>query len=233
MKNTKAIALHLLASLAMCTSVIAGESINTARLNTNTTIEVKEDWLTVTLQSRKDANTAAEVQSKLKKELTEALKVANSNTSSKNMEASTGSFQVFPRTNRTGTIIGWSGTAEMTLQGRDSEKIAATVGLLNQLAIINTQWSVSRELQEETEAKAQDQSIQSFRKKASEVAKSFGFSTYRIKEVSINSANPIGRVPMMAMAMGKSLQTEADTPMPTQAGNNTVAITISGTIEMH
>lgn len=233
MKTPKILLLALSGLMHIASTAYAAEATNTVRLAASTTVEVREDWLSVTLQSRQEAANPAEVQAKLKKEMTEALRKANTSASPKALEASTGATQIFPRTNRNGTIIGWSGSAEITLQGRDAEKIASVAGALNHMAIINTQWSVSRELQEETEAKAQDQSIQAFRRKATDVAKSFGFGGYRLKDVSISSGGQGARPPLMVMAMSKSAEADMAAPLPTQAGNNTVVITISGSIELN
>jgi uncharacterized protein YggE len=63
------------------------------------------------------------------------------------------------------------------------------------------------------------------------VARSFGFSSYSLREVSINAndQNPPPRPRMMAMSAKAEM---ADASVPVEAGKSTVLVNVSGSVQM-
>lgn len=77
----------------------------------------------------------------------------------------------------------------------------------------------------------QAQAIARFRDKASEIAKSFGFAGYSLREVAV-SANDQGPQPMPRMLAMEARAAMADAPLPVAAGRATVTVNVSGTVQL-
>jgi predicted secreted protein len=147
------------------------------------------------------------------------------------LDARTGNFNLAPRYSRDGNMTGWQGTTELVLEGRDFARIGATAGKIQTLTVGGVVFGLSREQRSRVEADAQSQAIESFKAKAGDIAKGFGFTGYTLREVSV-SANDQAFVPrprMMAME-AKSASTEA--PMPLEAGKSTVMVTVAGSVQL-
>jgi predicted secreted protein len=197
------------------------------------TVEVPLDTLSVTLQAQREGADAASVQNQLKQVLDQSLAEARRQALPDAMEVSTGSFHLNPRYGRDGKPSGWSGSAELLLQGRDVARVAATAGKLGGMAIVATGYSLSRQLREKEESALAAQAIQKFRSRASEVARLFGFNGYTLGEVNVQTLDTDGggRPPMLAMrAMAKPMADGA--PLPTEGGKGSMSVTVQGSITL-
>lgn len=225
--------LYLLASSgwAQTTVAVQPEPRNLVQLSASATIEVPQDWLTLTLSTSRDGPDAALVQTQLKQALDAALTQARARAQPGQLDVRTGNFNLSPRHSREGQITTWQGRTELVLEGRDFARIAAVAGAITSLTIGGVQFSLSREQATRVEADAQASAIERFKGKAGEIAKGFGFSSYSLREVSVN-ANDQGFVPrprMMAL-QAKSAMDEA--PVPLEAGKSTVIVTVSGSVQL-
>jgi predicted secreted protein len=118
------------------------------------------------------------------------------------------------------------------LEGKDFPRISAVAGKITTLAIGNVSFALSREQRSKVEGEAQAIAIERFKSKAGEIAKSFGFAGYSLREVSIN-ANDQGFSPRprMASMQAKSMDA-ADASIPVEAGKSSVVVTVSGSVQM-
>ncbi len=204
---------------------------NVVQLSASASIEVQQDLLTLHMTTSRDGADAAAVQSQLKQALETALAEAKKVALPGQLDIRTGNFNLAPRYSRDGKMTGWLGTTELVLEGRDFGRIGATAGKIQTLTMAGVVFGLSREQRSRVEADAQSQAIESFKAKAGDIAKGFGFTGYTLREVSV-SANDQGFVPrprMMAME-AKAASTEA--PMPLEAGKSTVMVTVSGSVQL-
>lgn len=202
-----------------------------AQLSANGTVEVQQDWLTMTLSSTKEGADPAVVQGQLKQALESALAQAKPAVQAGAMELRTGQFSLQPRYGRDGKISGWAGTTELVLEGRDFARIGAAAAKVQTLTIANASFGLSRELRSKVEGEAQSQAIERFKAKAADIAHGFGFAGYTLREIAVSS-NDQGFVPrprLMAMEM-KSMA--ADAPVPLEAGKSSVMVTVSGSVQL-
>jgi predicted secreted protein len=207
------------------------EPRNLAQLAASGSVEVQQDWLTLTLLTTKEGSDAASVQAQLRQALEAALAEAKKSAQPGAMDVRTGAFGLQPRYGRDSKINGWQGSTELVLEGRDFARIGTTAGKIQTLTISNASFSLSRELRTKTETLAQDQAIERFRAKAAEVAHGFGFSGYTLREVAI-SANDQGFFPrprVMAMELKSAM---SDAPVPMEAGKSAVVVNVSGTVQL-
>ncbi|HSO44382.1 MAG TPA: SIMPL domain-containing protein [Rhodoferax sp.] len=199
-------------------------------LAASATVQVPQDELTLTLSTQRDGANAQEVQSQLKAALDTALALAKRQAQSPLMSVSTGRFGLSPRHDRNGKLVGWQGSAELVLQGRDFVRISQTAGQLQTLSVASVSFGLSSQLRQEAQAQAQSQAIEQFQKSASEIAKSFGFGGYTLGEINVN-ANQIGPVrPYMMAASAKSMAEDA--PVPMEAGLSNVSVNVSGSVQL-
>lgn len=232
MKTAKTIA--AIALLASTSGIFAQNNVpqrNEVQLSSSAAVEVQQDTLSISLNTSKDGADAGVVQAQLKTALDAALTEAKKSAVPGQMDVRTGNFSLYPRYGKEGKLNGWLGTAELVLEGKDFARISSTAGKIQTLTMGSVSFSLSREQRQKAETDVQATAIERFKIKASEIAKSFGFSGYTLREVSVN-ANDQGFSPrprMMAMA-AKSMS--ADDAVPVEAGKASVVVTVSGTVQL-
>jgi len=183
------------------------------------------------MTTSRDGPDAAAVQTQLKQALDSALSQARQAASPGLMEVRTGNFSLYPRYGRDGKINGWLGSTELVLEGKDFARITGAAGKIQTLSMGSVSFALSREQRARVEGQAQAQAIERFKAKADEVSSAFGFSSYALREVSINTNDqgPVPRQRAMAMSAKSDM---AEAPVPVEAGKSTVLVNISGSVQM-
>lgn len=205
---------------------------NQISFTSSASIEVPKDLLSVTLQATREGPDAAAVQAALKQLLEGALVEARRAAQAGQLEVRTGSFNLSPRYGRDGKSNGWTGNADLTLEGRDVGRVAATAGRLNGLAIIGTGYSVSRELREQHESALIAQAIQKYQARAGAIAKQFGFTGYTLRELSVQTGDgEVPRPPVQMRSMG-IVASDASAPLPTEGGKGLLTATVQGSVQL-
>ncbi len=207
------------------------EPHNLVQLSASGSVEVQQDWLTLTLSSTRDGTDPSAVQTQLRQALDAALAQAKPAVQAGAMDLRTGQFSLQPRYGRDGKITGWSGTAELVLEGRDFARIGSTAAKIPSLVIGNASFGLSRELRAKVEGEAQSMAIERFKAKAADIAHGFGFGSYTLREVSVNS-NDQGFVPRPRMALMEMKSASADAPVPLEAGKSSVVVSVSGSVQL-
>jgi predicted secreted protein len=204
---------------------------NVVGLSASASVEVTKDLLSVTLSTTRDGTDAASVQSALKQALDAALAEAKRAAKPGQIDIQTGNFSLFPRYSNKGVITGWQGTAEMGIEGRDIPGIAKLTGRITTMTIARVGTNLSREQREKVESEVAAQAIERYRAKAADYAKQFGFSGYTVREVGVNSNEPVAyaSAPMMRMSAKTA---DASETLPVELGKGTVTITVNGTVQM-
>ena len=224
-------ALALAASLPSHAQQVPAERRNAVSFSATATEELTQDLLIVTLQANKDGTQASEVQTALKQLLDAGLTEARKAAKPGALEVRTGSFSIYPRYSSQGKISGWQGQAQLVIEGTDMAGIAQTVGRLNQLNVVNVNYGLSRALREKHEAAVTAQAIASYRAKAQEMAKAFGFNGYVLGEVSVQSGDPgFEARPVMMMKAARADMAAASAPLPVEPGKGQVTVTVSGQV---
>jgi predicted secreted protein len=194
-------------------------------------VDVGQDTLSISMSTSRDGLDATTVQTQLKTAIDAALAEAKKVSQPGQLDVHTGNFSLYPRYGRDGKSMGWQGSAEMILDGRDFARISGTAGKIQTLTVASVSFGLSREQRSKVENEAQGIAIERFKTRATDIARSFGFSGYTLREVSI-SASESGfttRPRMMAM---ETRAAAADTPVPVEAGKTTVLVTVSGTVQL-
>lgn len=204
---------------------------NVIGLSASATVEVNKDLLSVTLSTTREGNDAASVQAGLKQALDAALNEAKKAAKPGQIEVRTGNFSLFPRYSNKGGITGWQGTAELNVEGKDIPGIAALTGRIGTMTIARVGTALSREQREKVESEVAAQAIASYRSKAAEYARQFGFSGYTLREVQVNGSEPpaYAAAPMMRT---KSMASDAGESLPVELGKGIVTVSVNGTVQL-
>ncbi len=202
------------------------------RLASSASVEVTKDLLSVAFGTTRESADAATVQAQLKQALDAALNEAKKLARPGQLDVQTGNFSLAPRYTNKGVINGWQGSTELIVEGRDMQAIGQLSGRITTLTINRVGYNLSRELREKSEGEISAQAIASFRARAADYAKQFGFTGYLIREVAVNSASeqPMPRQMMMDMR-AKSVPT-SDEALPVEPGKGTVSVNVSGTVQL-
>jgi predicted secreted protein len=241
----KVILMRISKSMALC-ALLAGAMLgshavaqpafheplqNVAQLSVSGSVEVQQDLLSISLTTTRDGTDAGVVQNQLRQALDTALTQAKQAALPGQMDVRTGNFSLYPRYGKDGRINGWQGSTELVLEGRDFPRITSTAGKIQTLTMGNVSFALSREQRAKVEGEAQALAIERFKAKASEVARSFGFAGYSLREVSVNANDQSSppRPRMMAMAAKAEM---ADASVPVEAGKSTVLVNVSGSVQM-
>jgi len=212
---------------------------NVVTLNASASIDVAQDWLTVVFSTSREGLDAAAVQSQLKQALDAALTEARKAAKPGHLEVRTGAFSLYPRhapasarpAAGQGGIVGWQGSTEMVVEGRDAQAIAQLTGRIQTLTIARTGFSLSREAREKVEGEVAAMAIARFRARAESVSQQFGFGGYTVREVNVSGDEMRGMpVPMMRAQASRAAMEDA--PLPVEAGKATVSAVVSGSVQM-
>lgn len=195
-------------------------------------LEARQDQLSVTLRATREGSDPAAVQQQLKAVLDAALAEARPQAQPGGLEVRSGAFSLYPRSNRDGRISTWQGTAELLLSGTEIDRIAALAGRIQNMTVAQTAFGLSRVQREQLEQQAQAQAIERFRARAGEIARGFGFSTYSLREIHINSQDQGAQIRPRFMAMEAKAGMSADAPLPVEAGQAQVQVTVSGAVQL-
>lgn len=233
MRQVRKYVLGLALALPLLVSAQAvSEPKNAVQISAMATREVAQDWLTVSLYARQQGADAVTVQGQLKAVLDKALSRANGQARAGEVEVSTGGFSVQPRYGKDGQIQGWQGSAELLIQGRDVARLAALAGQLPGMAVASMTFSLSREAVQQLESELRREAIGNFRRSAQAVAQDFGYSSYELREVTVQLAGnepPMYRQRMLAADSGVAM---AMAPVPAEPGKSTVQVNVSGSVQL-
>lgn len=204
---------------------------NVVQLSAQGSVEVQQDLLSISMNTTRDGSDAAVVQSQLKTAIDAALAEARKAAQPGQLDVRSGNFSLYPRYGRDGKPLGWQGSAELILEGRDFARISGTAGKIQSLTVGSVNFGLSREQRAKVEGDAQNIAIERFKARATEIARGFGFGSYSLREVNV-SANDQGFTPQpRAMAM-EAKAAAADMPVPVEAGKTLVMVTVAGSVQL-
>jgi predicted secreted protein len=205
--------------------------LNVVQLSATGSVDVQLDLLAINMSTTWEGAEAAAVQTQLKVALDEALAQAKKSAQPGLLDVRTGNFSLLPRYGEDGKITVWQGSAELVLEGRDFARISAAAGEIQTLAVGNVSFALSREQRAKVEGEAQAQAIDRFKTRAVEIAKSFGFNGYTLREVSVN-ANDQSFLPRPRVMALQSRTASSEAPVPVEAGKTSVQVTVAGSVQL-
>lgn len=141
----------------------------------------------------------------------------------------TGGAHSYPMYAQNGKIERWRMRSEILLESRDPGALGELLGKLQtQLLVANVTASPSPETRAKAEERAVLDAISAFHARAKLVAGAFG-KPYKIKTLNVGTQS--GPVMPLMMKRGMAMAAEA-MPMPVEAGESQVAVTVTGQVEI-
>jgi predicted secreted protein len=200
-------------------------------LSSQASADVPQDIIHITLFYEQQAKDPGSLTSALNQRADAALAQAKGVSG---VTAHTGAFSVYPSTDRDGKISAWRGRTEVVLESRDFAAASKLAGQLsNQMQVANVEFSLSPEAQRAAEQKLTTEAIKSFRARADEAAKAFGYSSYSIRDVNVGGGRNVQPYPrMMAMAAAPMDSAKMSAPISVEGGKATVSVTVNGSVQM-
>lgn len=241
MRGFTPLAIGAFAFAALCAASSHAQSLamqapqNVLQLSASGAVEVASDLLVLTLAANTEAADASDAQAQLTRALDAALAQARSSAQAAQnpgqMDVRTGQFSLYPRYGQDGKIKAWQGRAELVLEGRDFSRITESASRIRTMVISQVGFALSNGSRAKAELEAQAQAIEQFKGRAAELARSFGFTGYTLREVTVNSSQsaPGPRPRLLAMAAAGS---DVQVPVPVEAGKTQVVISVSGSVQM-
>jgi len=195
-----------------------------ASLNAEASSVVAQDTVKITLAAELTDASQAKVAAELGKTLNSVMDQAKGNAK---VKARSGSYNLYPFTDKSGKITSWRGRGEIILESTDFEaasKLANT--LSDRMPIAGLAFSVSREARAKAEQSLLAEAVKAFQQRAQALTDAFGYSSYALRNVELggSGAQPYQPAPrMMAMAADKAA-------VPLEGGTETVTVSVRGSI---
>jgi predicted secreted protein len=202
---------------------------NVVNLSASATVEVAKDQLSIVFSTTREGSDASVVQAQLKQALEAALTEARKVARPGELEVQTGNFSLYPRYAPKGGTNGWTGTAELVVEGKDMQAISQLSGRIQTLTIARTSYGLSREARAKVESDVTAQAIAQFKQRADLVARQFGFGSFTLREVQVQGSE-VNPQPMMKMQAMRA--SAADEGLPVEAGKASVTVTVSGSVQL-
>lgn len=221
--------------VAMAQAVAIAPLQNVVQLSASGSVEVDQDVLILTLSVAEEGSNAAAVQKRLQQVIDAALGVVRPQAKLGAMDVQTSGFSVFPRTaSKDGKVAGWQGRAQVVLSGKDFDRITSSATKVEGMQVSRMNFALSKEGRAKVEGDAQALAIDQFKAKAASLSKAFGFATYTLREVSVNSNEVGSRMnAMQASAFKGSMSSREDAaPIPVEAGKTAVEVQVSGSVQL-
>jgi len=220
-----------MAQSAFAQSVVQAQPSGVLSLAAQASADVPQDVVDITLFYEQEAQDPASLTSVLNQRADAALRQAKG---VDNVTAHSGSFTVYPSTDRDGRISAWRGRTEVVLESKDFAAASKLAGKRSDsMQVGSVTFSLSPEAQRAAEQKLSTQASASFKQQAQSLAQACGYSGYAIREVNIgrNGSSPRPVMMMAARSMGADAKMSA--PMALEGGTSTVTVNVSGSVQMN
>jgi predicted secreted protein len=220
-----------MAQSAFAQSVVQAQPSGVLSLAAQASADVPQDVVDITLFYEQEAQDPASLTSVLNQRADAALRQAKG---VDNVTAHSGSFTVYPSTDRDGRISAWRGRTEVVLESKDFAAASKLAGKMSDsMQVGSVTFSLSPEAQRAAEQKLSTQAIASFKQQAQSSAQAFGYSGYAIREVNIGRNGSSPRPVMMMAARNMSADAKMSAPMALEGGTSTVTVNVSGSVQMN
>ncbi|WP_137887264.1 SIMPL domain-containing protein [Pseudomonas sp. 2FE] len=205
---------------------------NQIALRAEVSQDVAHDLMHVTLYSEAQNSDPAKLAAETTQTLNSAVEQARQ---AKNVTLKLGSRNSYPVYDDKGQqIAGWRERAELRLESADFAALAKLTGeLLKDLKMGSMDFAISTPSRKKTEDQLLKEAVAAFKARAQLATEALGGKSYKLVNLSLNSAGfqPIRPMRMDALASGMSLSKAAPVP-EIEAGTSEVTVNADGVIEV-
>ncbi|CAH2771378.1 MAG: hypothetical protein CBARDCOR_1517 [uncultured Caballeronia sp.] len=182
-----------MAQSAFAQSVVQAEPSGVLSLAAQASADVPQDVVDITLFYEQEVQDPASLTTVLNQRAEAALRQVKG---VDNVTAHSGSFTVYPSTDRDGRISAWRGRKEVVLESKNFTAASKLAGKMSEsMQVCSVTFSLSPRAAEQ---KLSTQAIASFKQQAQSSAQAVGYSGYAIREVIGHNGSSPRPVMMMA-----------------------------------
>ena len=195
-------------------------------ISANATTQVENDTLIAILYYQREGTNLAHLANEVNEKITDAVKASKK---VPNVEIQTPGYQSSPVYEKQ-RLTGWRVRQSIRLESQDTVRLGKLIGeLQNTLALDSINYSVSPGKRQEVEEKLIAEAIDTFKKRSLLITHQFGRTTFRVVEMSINTAGmpPIRPMRLQAAAMAMDV-----TPPTIETGKQDIQVNINAMIEL-
>lgn len=216
--------------IAAAQTVVNPQPSGVLSLSAQASSQVPQDTVDITLFYEQEAADPSTLTNTLNQRADAALREAKG---IDGVTAKSGSFSVYPSTDRDGKISAWRGRTEVVLESHDFAAASKLAGKMSSsMQVGSVAFSLSPEAQRTAEQKLVTQAIDSFRKQAQTAAQAFGYSSFTIREVNVGRGGVQPRPVMMMQSRAMSADAKMAAPIAMEAGTSTVTVDVNGSVQM-
>ena len=184
------------------------------------------DLVRATVSAEASGTTPGELSRQVNNLIADALKTARAYPGVKTQSGGSSTYPIYAKS---GKIESWRMRSDLSLESGDSTDLSELLGKLQgSLAVSSLVLQPSPETRKKAENEAILDAMAAFKARAKVIAEALG-KPYRIKQLTVSSSGRV--VQPMFRSAAKAMTAEA-APMPMEAGESLVSVTISGQIEL-
>ncbi|NMG42767.1 DUF541 domain-containing protein [Aromatoleum toluvorans] len=205
----------------------AGSGATTVELSADANRPAPNDLAIATLYFQADDRNPASLARQVNSVIAAAVEQAKGYANVKTKSAGTSTFPIYGKEGR--RIEGWRMRSEIQLEGRDLPAMTELVGKLQAtLALSSLTMQPSPETRKSTADLAAADAIRAFQERARNIAATLNKS-WRLRHLAVAYGG--GPRPVFPAARAATFTAEAS-PIPVEAGETEIVVTVSGTIEL-
>lgn len=191
--------------------------------------EVPNDVLSAVLYAEQQGQDTAVMADKVNQAITWALDIAKQESA---VESNTLNYTTNP-VYTDGRVTGWQVRQSIQLKSKDSKILSGLLGKLQEkLRIEGISYSVSPEVQAETEKALIDQALKNFKDRAEQMKAGMGRAEYRVVRLDVQSVgNSFPQPPMYRMA-AMDAAAAAPAPPSLDGGKQSLQVNVQAEIEL-
>ena len=216
---------HPLAALLAGLIAISAQAGTTVDLSAEASRPAANDLVRASLYSEASGANPGDLGRRVNGEIAEALKVVKAHGE---VTGKTGNVHTYPVYGKGRGIESWRMRSEILLESRNTAAISELIGKLQgRLALGGVTVLPADATRRQAEDEATRDAIAAFHSRARVIADALG-KPYRIKHLNVGQSSPVMpmlRAKTMAMAV-------ADAPLPLEAGESQVTVSVGGQIEL-
>lgn len=220
---------NTLRHLSLLAILIGAQAIaapTTIELSAEASRPAANDLARATVSAEASGTTPGDLSKQINAQIADALKTAKG---FPGVKTQSGATNTYPGYSKSGKIESWRMRSDLSLESGDSTALSELLGKLQtSLGVSNLVLQPSPETRKKAENEAMLDAITAFKGRAKVIADALG-KPYRIKHLAVNTNGRIAQP--MFRAAAKSIASESS-PMPMEAGESLVSVSISGQIEL-
>ena len=204
----------------------AVKSYNQINLDISSAADVDNDTMVVSLYALEEGSKAAVLSSKVNKTINWALDKLKQY---KTIKVETESYTTNPVYNKN-QVIAWRVRQSIQLESKDMPLMSDVLGeMQQQLRLNGISFDVSREKREEKTQALIDEALMAYDKRATQITNKLNFKNYKIVNMNVSTS---GISPRYKQMSSRAMMADAESAPAFAAGDKTLTVRVSGTIEL-